>query len=75
MWGFHDGMGWWMVFGGMWTIAFWASLMWLAFWAIKGFGDSQPHGASGQPLDVARMRLARGEITPGQFEELKKAIQ
>lgn len=24
MWGYHNGMGWWMVMGGIWTILLWA---------------------------------------------------
>ena len=32
-------------------------------------------GPSGpDPMDIARRRLARGEITPAEFEEIRRAI-
>ena len=27
MWCFHEGMGWWWVFGGMWMLVFWAIMI------------------------------------------------
>jgi len=38
-------------------------------------GNPRPPSASGpDPLDIARQRLARGEIDPAQFEEIRRAI-
>ena len=29
MWGEHEGMGWWMLFGSVWVVFFWAAIIWL----------------------------------------------
>ena len=40
--------------------------------------QGQQHGTAGstsmEPMDIARQRLARGEITTAQFEEIRRAI-
>lgn len=70
MWGMHDGMGWWMVFGGVWMLLFWAAIIWLVVWGVSRLsGDRARQGDT--PLDIARRRYARGEITREQFEQLK----
>ena len=77
MWGFHEGMGWWWVFGGMWMLVFWAIIIGLVVWGVKQFtgggGSSRPSGDT--PLEIAQKRLARGEITREEFEELRQALQ
>jgi uncharacterized membrane protein len=35
-------------------------------------GATMPGGSD--PLDIARVRLARGEITVGQFDEIRRAL-
>ncbi len=73
MWGFHDGMGWWMVFGGIWMLAFWALIIGLVVWGVNHVArrDSTRDDA---PLEIAKRRLARGEITREEYEELKKSL-
>lgn len=76
MWGIHDGMGWWMVFGGFWSMAFWAIAIWSVYWAVNKLAtprDQRPHAPD--PLEIAKQRLARGEITREEFEELRKVLQ
>ena len=74
MWYMHEGMGWWMFFGGVWMIFFWGGLIALIVWGITkltGRGNSaQNYG----PLDTARERYARGEISRKEFEQLKKDL-
>ncbi len=76
MWGFYEGMGWWMAFGGMWMVVFWAIIIGLVIWGIKQFaGDRRENPTSGEtPLEIAQKRLARGEITLDEFEEIKIVI-
>ncbi|MDO8986916.1 MAG: hypothetical protein Q7V14_01675 [Coriobacteriia bacterium] len=31
-------------------------------------------GAGSEPIDIARLRLARGEITTAQFDEIRRAL-
>ena len=74
MWGYHDGMGWWMVFGGFWSVLFLVAVVWLFVWtANRGAGPSQPPRED--PLEIAKRRLARGEISNEEFEEIKRAIE
>lgn len=78
MWGSHEGMGWWMLFGGLWTLAFWAAIIVLVVWIIKRLvgRDESPNLSERrkEPLDIARERYARGEITNEQFNQIKKDI-
>ncbi len=77
MFGAHEGMGWWMVFGGMGMLIFWAIVIWLVVWGVTRVSNgSEEHRAQGQsPLDIVERRLARGEITRDEFEDLKKSLQ
>ena len=74
MWYMHEGMGWWMAFGGAWMLIFWGGLIALIVWGItklSGRGDSTPKR---DPLDVAKERYAKGEISKGEFEQLKEDL-
>ena len=76
MWGFHDGMGWWMLFAGLWTVVLLVSVFWLLAAASRaGGGNRQPPPAQEQLLDMAKRRLAQGEITLEQYEEIKRVIE
>ena len=74
MWYMHEGMGWWMVFGWVWLVVFWGGLIALIVWGIKKLtergGSTQKH----HPLDVAKERYAKGEISREEFNQLKKDL-
>jgi putative membrane protein len=78
MWYFGDGMGWWMVFGGIWIFLFWAGIIVLIVWGIKKLtqgGGSRTDAPGGRSaLDIARERYARGEISREEFEQIKRDI-
>lgn len=73
MWDMHDGMGWWMVFGMLWMVFFWGAIIWAIVWGI-----TRTTGGDGRrddtPLEIARRRYARGEITRDQFEQLRRDL-
>lgn len=76
MWHWGPGMGWWMIFGGGFFFLFWLGIILLAIWgwtrlASEGRGRSSPRQG---PLDIAKERYARGEISKEQFEQLKKDL-
>ena len=73
MWYVHQGMGWWMVFGVILMILFWGGVIALVIWGIQRVSR---HGAGGAPtpLDIAKQRYARGEITKEQFEQMKEDL-
>lgn len=71
----HEGWGWWMVFGGIWMVVFWGGIIALIVWGISRLtrrGSSSPEKQT--PLEIAKERYARGEITKEQFEQIKKDL-
>jgi putative membrane protein len=67
-----------MVFGGIAILVFWGVIIWLVVWGITRLtGDKRTSGGTGvgrSPLDIAKERYARGEITREQFEQIKKDL-
>jgi len=83
MWFMHDGYDWgwgWMVFGAAWMVIFWGGIIALAVWAVSRLtGDREKGGdrrrlEGPSPLDIAKERYARGEITREQFEQLRQDL-
>ena len=77
MW-FGDGMGWWMVFGGVWMILFWAAVIGLVVWLVirltRRGGTSDRGDGRRTPLEIARERYAKGEISREEFEQIRKDL-
>ncbi len=74
MWETPIGMGWWMVFGGLFMVLFWGGLIALIIWGFTKLlrrGDSAPKR---DPLEVAKERYAKGEIPRKEFEQIKKDL-
>lgn len=71
-----DGMGWWMMMGGLWMLLFWGLVIWLIVWAIRKVNQVSKGsiGGGGSALDIAKERYARGEITKAEFDQLKKDL-
>ncbi len=78
MWYMHDGWGWWMVFSGIWALLFWIAIIWLVVWGIKKLlGHGESRGSTPEklaPLDIAKERYARGEISKEEFDQIKKDL-
>ena len=72
MW--HEGMGWWMAFGGLWMLVFWGGLIALIVWGITKLSQRNGSAPKSTPMDVARERYAKGEISREEFEQLKKDL-
>ena len=73
MWFMYNGMGWWMLLGGLSMLVFWGGIIALIIWGVnKLTGRSSP--TTRQPLDIAKERYARGEITREQLEQIKKDL-
>ena len=68
MWHANDGMGWWMVFMGIFWILFWASLIYLIVVAIVRPDRGRQPGEDA--LDIVKRRLARGEVSVAEFQEI-----
>ena len=63
--GWHMGGGWWIVMVVM-MVLFWGAMIAVAVWGIRQFSGDQRRDRSA--LDIARGRLARGEITKEEFD-------
>ncbi len=74
MWYMHEGAGWWMVFGGIWMVFFWGGLIALIVWAISKLTGSNKNEQNKYPLDIARERYAKGEISREQLEQIRKDL-
>ena len=78
MWYWHNGMGWWMMFGGIWMVVFWGVVIALAVWGISKLtqrgGSGSSTTARDDPLDIAKERYAKGEISREEFEQIKKDL-
>ena len=72
MWGAHEGMGWWMLFGGVFWVLFIMSLVYLFTGAFDR--GPRPEARSETPLEIAKRRLAAGEISPEEFERLRETL-
>lgn len=74
MWYMHGFGGGWMIFGGIIMLLFWAGLIALVIWGVTRVTRHNFNTGKQDPLDIARERYARGEITREEFEEIKKNL-
>ncbi|MFC2040989.1 SHOCT domain-containing protein [Chloroflexota bacterium] len=74
MWYMHDGIGWWMAFGGIWMLLFWGGLIALIVWGISKLSGRNGAAPRRDPRDIAKERYAKGEISREEFEQLKKDL-
>ena len=65
------GGGAWFMFGMM--AIFWVGVIALGWWAIASY-NRRHESARERPIDVARHRYARGEISAEEFERLKRDL-
>ena len=74
MWYMHEGMGWWVVFGGVWMVIFWGGLIALIVWGISRLSGRGGAASKIEALDIARERYARGAISREEFEQIKRDL-
>jgi putative membrane protein len=69
--------GGWMIGGMILMIIFWGAVIWLVVWGIRkatNHGSSSAVTGGRTPLEIAKERYAKGEITLQQFEEIKRNL-
>ena len=71
MWDMPIGMGWWMI---VWMVVFWGGLIALIVWGIKKLTERGNSTPKRRPLDIAKERYAKGEISREEFEQIKKDL-
>ena len=74
MWGWHEGMGWWMGFGGILFILFWGAVITLIIWGIRRTTGRDNTSEKNNPLDIAKERYAKGEISKEEFDKIRKDL-
>jgi len=72
MWHSADGMGWWMLFGSIWFVVFWGLVLWVVL-SLVGRGSGGARGDD-SPIEIARRRYARGDITREEFEQIRRDL-
>ncbi len=77
MWHSHEGAGWWMLYGGIAMVIFWVLIITLVVWIIRAL-TTHEHRDRGperrDPLDIAKERYAKGEISKEEFDRIKKDL-
>jgi putative membrane protein len=69
-WHVGAGMGWWMLFGGLLWIAFWAMVIYLVV-SLARRADSGERQPAGDPVEIAKRRYASGEIAKDEFNRIR----
>jgi putative membrane protein len=68
------GWGWWLLMS-IGTVAFWALVIWAIIALTRGASSVQlPDEEADRPLDILQRRLARGEISVEEYEDLRDAL-
>ena len=77
MWGFEQSFQWWMPFFGMGMMLLIVAIVGLVVWGISRFMNDRRGGLEmgDTPDGILEKRLARGEISSEQFQELQELIQ
>lgn len=75
MWYMHNvGAGWWVLMSlGM--VAFWAVVVWAIWVVVRGSHRDGESSQSDSPLEIIKRRLARGEISGAEYDELRKKLE
>lgn len=70
-----------MLIGMAFVVLFWGGIILLIVWGVKQIGGTRretvPPPAMGRPtpLEIAKERYAKGEITKEQYEQIKKDLE
>jgi putative membrane protein len=74
----HEGAYWGIGFGGFWMVLFWAAVISFGVWVVHKLTDKGEVLTNTtiitKPMDIAKERYAKGEITQEEFLKLKKDL-
>jgi putative membrane protein len=79
--GWWGGMGVMMLIGMVFMVFFWGGIIFLVVWILRQYSAPGRHEPTTRtteaptPLEIAKQRYARGEITKEQYEQLKRDIE
>jgi len=72
LWDF--GTGWWCAFNWGFMILFWIGLIVLIVWGVIKLSKGSKNSSKKNPLDIAKERYAKGDISKEEFEQIKKDL-
>ena len=67
---YYDHIAYGSMFGWFGMIIFWGALIWLIVYLVIRYKPNDPK----TPLQIAKERYAKGELTKAQFHEMKKEL-
>jgi putative membrane protein len=65
---------WMWLLGTLTMLLFWGGLIVLIVWAVRQFAPGQRAPAE-DPMTILRRRLAAGEITQEQFDQMRRTLE
>lgn len=75
MWWFGPDAGWGMMVVGMVvSLLVLGAIVWLVVWAVTRATNRGGNGSGASPIDIARERYAKGEISKEQYEQIKRDL-
>ena len=74
MWPMYQVNRWWMLGGWILMVLIWGGLIALGILSFRWFMKHNNAADRQTPLDIAKERYAKGEITKEQFEQIKKDL-
>jgi putative membrane protein len=76
MWHMGDGWGWWMGFGSIWMVGFWAVVIWAVYTLSKRRSGDHHQAATdaGTAQEILERRYARGELSDEQYEAMRTRL-
>ena len=72
-WDTGDGMGWWMLFGGFFSIVFWGAIIYLVV-ALTRRPRSDRHEGREEPIDILKRRYASGDLSSDEYERMRRDL-
>ena len=64
-------IGWGMI---VWAVVFWGGLIALIVWAVRKLTERSSSTTKSDPMDIAKERYAKGEISRAEFEQIKNDL-
>ncbi|MBT3363300.1 MAG: SHOCT domain-containing protein [Chloroflexi bacterium] len=71
-------MGGWNIFGGIMMFVFWGAIIALVVWGINRLSQNNSTSKTESrhnPIDIAKERYAKGEISKVEFEQIKSDLR
>jgi putative membrane protein len=72
-WDAGEGMGWWMLVGGLFWIVLWGAVIYLIATFVRSPGRSA-HPAQDDAIGILKRRYARGEIGRDEYERMRRDL-